>query len=181
MSNTDIALEAANIVPWGKFAKLGKFLNTSSTKGGKLWGSLNLGKPTSLSQIKFYDKNIRVRHYTSSETLPIIKLEGIRPTGRGGYPFGVDVELQPFGNSSTLGAGGGVGAYIEFTVRRGDLIQIPGTGTLTHGNALTGRIPILNLNTLQEASSYRYQPLDATYRNLNSLWRTILRGGKKLR
>jgi RHS repeat-associated protein len=90
------------------------------------------------------DDIIRVRHYTSKENLIKIQLSMRIDPGGKASPFGVDVELPPFGNVNTvmkeLGSQGN--AYVEFSVHRSLVIPIPGTGTATHPNRHTGRIPL---------------------------------------
>ena len=69
---------------------------------------------------------IRVRHHTSRSGLKGIKQRGEIIASRG-RPYGVDVEIAPFLKPSRVNLGqAGRGAYIEFSIPRGELYQIPG-------------------------------------------------------
>ena len=102
-----------------------------------------------ITDVKVRDKDkddgfIRVRHYTSKGNLAKIIAMNAITTGGKGTPWGVDVEVPPFGlvstaqqNMMTQGS-----AYVEFSIHPWRIIPIPGTGTATHGNRNTGRIPL---------------------------------------
>jgi len=101
---------------------------------------------------------VRVRHHTSPEVLSKIEKEGIKSGGRGG-PFGVDVEMTPFGSPKTAPSDlmSRSGAYIEFDATLDELIDIPGTGTLTHNGRATARIP---LTQSRQAADNTFLPLN---------------------
>lgn len=118
-------------------------------------------------------EEVRVRHHTSPTFMGKIKKEGKIDPGGKSKPFGVDVEVEPFGKASTasteLGTGN-KGAYIEFSASKKELMSIPGTGASTHPNRNVARIK--SGSTPQEAmkNPVKLESRNATYKN-NSWWK----------